>query len=278
MLNSIQVHHRIAIVTLVTTLTCWIVLLVASGLLVRAMAGVILVLLLPGYLLLRLLWPKANEPNFLWRVAMILPISIALVGALLLLVNYFGAYEYASFLGMLALVNVGMALGVFARGGRLAFAGPESSDRHDTLIGRARRYKPSAWHGALVLACVAFAGSIVYAGLTPRSSIGLTEFYALSADGALPLSNSGNNEAELEVRVGITNREGRAADYQLMVLSNTSDNNVALWSGSVTVPDNSVVEKTLSLPVSQDTESLQFLLFLDYPRLYRSLRLHLGSP
>ena len=71
-----------------------IILLFSPGGIVRIFAGIPFVFILPGYLLLLLLWPSNEDLDQLRRTALVIPTSVAVVGILLLIVNYFFSYQF----------------------------------------------------------------------------------------------------------------------------------------------------------------------------------------
>lgn len=80
----------------------------------------------------------------------------------------------------------------------------------------------------LVIAIVTTIGGIIYLAITPKPGDRFTEFYILGTDGkasGYPREVTLGNSAE--VTVGIVNREGQTASYQVNItIDGTEDNKV----------------------------------------------------
>lgn len=269
------------VVLLFIVLICGAVLLVISNPLARILTGIVLAFLLPGYLLLRVLWPLGKELDSLWRLSMILPTSIAVVGALLLLVNYLGVYEYNKVVTLLILIDIALVIGVALRSKKVSSAkrGEWNSQYYD-FMNRVRAYRPSGWHVVLALSFVVLIGSIIYAAWIPKKPLNFTEFYVLTPDGHLPLSFVRPLDSELSLDLVINNHEGRTVDYRVAIMAKTPDTVILLWSGSAATLDGATIEQPVRLELpSQDIEALLLLLFLDdHTEPYRSLRLVFETP
>ena len=244
---------------------------------VRVVSGVLMVFLLPGYLLLGLLWPGSRLEG-LWRLSLTVPASIALVGGLLLILSYFWTYTYERALALVTILNGLLALSGYAR---CRATGPDGALSVDWLS-RGKHllqdYRRRGGHALLTIACLAFLGSVAFAILTPRQVSTLTEFYVLTADGHLPLSPD-ELAGSGTVTYGIHNLEGRSIEYRLVVRAETPESSTEIWSQSVAVPIGATVESTVDLSSKPPgTQAIQLLLFLpDEPDPYRSLRLTLDS-
>jgi uncharacterized membrane protein len=100
--------RTIALLAMVLAVGCATLLLPKS--LFRAGAAVISIFVLPGVFLLRALWPDAKCPSMLWRLAMVVPTSVAIVGVVLLMVNYLATYSYEAVIGLVTILDLGLVV------------------------------------------------------------------------------------------------------------------------------------------------------------------------
>ncbi len=267
-------------ITLVLAVAGGIILLAVPSQLGRTTASVALIFVLPGYLFLKVLWPNREEPDRLWRLTMILPISIALVGVLLLAINYLGTYAYnwtVILLVLLDVILVGLAFWRYQRADALAH---HASGRFLPLVEHVRGYQFRAWHGILAFSFLILVGSIVYAASTLKKASPLSEFYVFTADGSLPMSLNGIDNSDIALKVGIVNHEGKAVDYRVVAMTQVQNTNIELWSDFVRVRDGATREQIVNLPpLPQGAQEVQFLLLVEgNPMPYRSLRIAAKAP
>jgi uncharacterized membrane protein len=209
---------------------------------------------------------------------MVIPLSIALIGGVLLFLSYFWAYTYERTVVMVAILNGLLAVTGYARCRAIGPAGSPSVDWLSQWKNRIHNYRPSGGHALLAFACLVFLGSVAYAILSPKQKPTLTEFYVLTQDGHLPLSPEQIANSST-VTYGIHNLEGRPVEYQILALAETSNGSTELWSQLVTVPVGATLERAIDLSSKPpDTQAIRLLLFLpNIPEPYRSLHLVLNQ-
>jgi len=267
-------------IALVLAVAGGIILLAAPSPLGRTAAGVALIFVLPGYLFLEVLWPNREGPDRLWRLTMILPTSIALVGALLLAINYLGTYDYkwtVILLVLLAVILAGLAFWRYQRADALVH---HAGGRFLPLVEHVWSYQFNVWHGVLAFSCLILIGSIVYSAATLKKASPLSEFYVFTANGNLPILVNEIENSNMALKIGIVNHEEKAVDYRVMVMTQVQNTDIELWSGSVRVPDGATQEEVVNLPpLPQGAQSVQFLLIMQgNPVPYRSLRIAVKAP
>jgi uncharacterized membrane protein len=235
------------------------------------------VFVMPGYFFLETLWPGDSGPDRIWRLILVVPVSIALVGGLLLLVHYSASYDYKYFVALLTLLNAALAVASSLRHKASADSYHHTRDLSSRLDRSLQKYRPGGWHVLLIVAFLVLLGCIAYAIVMPRQLPPLTEFYVLTEDGHLPVSVDSIIGSDFTLKYGIRNHEGKVMEYRLVVLADTAEGSIELWSETVTMPDGSTVEGLVDLSSKPSgTKAFQLLLFLPgEPEPYRSLRLFL---
>ncbi len=260
--NNLAVQLQYSISVLILILISTGCLLIISAPVVRILAGGILILFLPGSLFIRVLFPKNEGLDPIWRYSLILPTSIAIIGAILLLVNYFGVYDYSRLVLIVAILDSCLLLGLFFRRKEV----PETRPITNWLAWSHKEFykRQGLWQVLFVCSILVFLGAVVYAAWVPKKSISYTEFYVLTADRKLPFSMDKASSINSNVILGITNQEGRDIEYQVTAVAELQEAEVILWSGKILVMNGSNIEQLLSLPAySPNTKKLQFYLFLD---------------
>lgn len=241
---------------------------------VRAIPGILMAFLLPGYLLTWLLWPERGQISGVLRLSLIVPGSMLIVGCTLLLLSYCCGYQPERAIRVMALLNVALATCTWLR--------CEAPSSNEVSV-QSRRFASSLaghihafhrWHALSGLAAVVLVGSVAYALLTPRQASSYTEFYLLTADGHLP-SPAGGLETTGSLHWVIRNHEGQPMGYRLLLLAVTPGGTSELRSEFITLADGSALQAAADLSDAPlDTREFLWLLFVaGQPEPTHSLRL-----
>jgi len=192
---------------------------------VRIVLGLPLVLFLPGYALIALLFPRKADLDSIERLALSFGLSIAVVPLIGLGLNYtpFGI-RLSPVLFCLSIVTIALALGAcwrrrsipageeFAVEFRAAFRSlKESFAASETRLDRILSV-------ILVLSILVAIGMVVYVIVTPKQGEKFTEFYILGPGGkADDYPTSLRVGEEGRVIIGIVNHEYATVEYRLEV-------------------------------------------------------------
>ena len=189
-------------------------------------AGILVVLFLPGYGVVAALFPEAGEINWIQRITLSIVVSLALVPLAGLLSNYLpGGIRLGTILAILDAVAIG-AFGVaYVRRQRLPPArrlvlSVEIPTRPWARFTRAERFLVIVLVAVVVLA----SASLAYSATRFQSPPGFTELYLLNASGV-----PGGYPTNLTVDQGasvfivVSNHEHGTRDYRIAVnLTNLS--------------------------------------------------------
>jgi uncharacterized membrane protein len=192
---------------------------------VRIVLGLPLMLFLPGYALIALLFPRKADLDSIERIALSFGLSIAVVPLIGLALNYtpFGI-RLSPVLFCLSVVTIALALGAslrrrsvpageeFAVEFRAAFrALKESFAASETRLDRILSV-------ILVISILVAIGMVVYVIVTPKQGEKFTEFYILGPGGkADDYPTSLRVGEEGRVIIGIVNHEYTTVEYRLEV-------------------------------------------------------------
>jgi uncharacterized membrane protein len=224
----------------------------------RAVAGVIVVALLPGYLLLEFLNTYRPFEPYL-RAVLVVPASLALAIPLLLALDYSGLYHPRVALALLVLLAEALAIAWLGRG-----------RRSHPLVGRLPLPRRSG-SVALLLTILAFLGAVAYAAATPRRVDPLTEFYLVGPDGRLPLVVRGG-DPPATLGVVIANHEGRLVRYRLVVDGSADGLSIPLGAAELALAAGTSWREEWELPAAVPLDAVTFSLFRDGGALlYRQL-------
>ena len=255
----------------ITTLFCSVVLLTVSNHLLRVPAGILLALIIPGYLLLKFIYPNDNGDNYLWRISLFIPSSIALTSVILLGMNYFWVYKFQYSVLILVIVNLMIGFGlVLARfkSRKLSISSSWLMAAYDNLKSLHRNGQKNT--NLLMLASLLFfIGSLIYAIFVPKQTDLMTEFYILSPSRTITNSILVDNK----FKYGVINKEGKDIEYRVVVLTKSATNSKEWWSEIVFVESGETIERDVTPPlIPHGTQEIQILLFLNgESQPYRSL-------
>jgi uncharacterized membrane protein len=249
---------------------------------VRILLGLPLVLFLPGYALIALLFPRKDDLDGIERVALSFGLSIAVVPLTGLALNYtpFGI-RLSPVLFSLSVLTIALALGAVLRRAKLpaearftvefcaafrtlreSFAASETRlDRILTVI--------------LIISIVVAISMVVYVIVTPKQGEKFTEFYILGPGGkATDYPTALQKGEEGTVIIGIVNHEYATVTYELKMQLER----VVVGGEILTLGHNETWERPFTFRPTQvgEDQKLEFLLFLagqNETEPYRSLHL-----
>lgn len=254
----------LALIVISATLLIW-----TTDSLVRLLATGFLTLFLPGYLLVALL---LNTENTIWKLSLLLPASFALVGGILLLVNYSGTYDYPLVIWLIAGTDVCLLIAIRLRRVNLGvFLG-------SVWIGKLKLVfeESNLWKKLFYLSVAIFVGSIVYAAIVPKQTYFFTQFYVLTADKKIPFAIDRQELENSGLTVGVSNHEGRDGLYTVFV--KIGEQTIGI-SPIIALKAGEVWEQPVSfvLPEAGDDQAVDLVLERDGSASpYRTLRLWLN--
>ena len=259
-------RRTLAFVLMALSLASGVLLLLNAWPPLRMGAGIFQIILLPGYALLTVLFPPRRRLAPVWRWSLIVPASLAVVGLLLLITNYFFAYEYGAVVGCLTIVNL-----------VLLMLGARRASQTDWIstIPAARRFRLRQGHVAVVLAGAFLIAATVFALSNPKRIQHTTEFYVLNVDRTLPTAVHVPVSGPLRLIVGVVNRETQTASYTVAVYDATQK---LYESPPVVINSGDAYEKTIEVPIpaTASDEILQLQLTWE-GRLYRQVEVALAE-
>ena len=256
--------------------------------------GIVLVLFVPGYVVVALLFPSNPEIGWIERIVLSSSVSVSVVPLLGLLQSFTPwGIGFASVAGLLALFVLGVGYVAYWRRMRLPA---------DKRLAATLNLELAAWQEYPVLdkvltitltaSIVVVAGTLAYVVTTPRPQERFTEFYLLGPGGNASVypTNLTVNETG-GVIIGVVNHEVAIANYTVRIdlvgvrlvynatsgFNETVEVNRTTWSTfNVTLADGRNWTRPYTFRIS-DTGlwKVQFLLFKggDTASVYRELHL-----
>lgn len=210
------------------TLTCipFVLLPPLNAMPVRVVLGLPLVLFLPGYALIALLFPRKTDLDSIERIALSFGLSIAVVPLIGLGLNYtpFGI-RLSPVLFSLAVVTIALAVGAALRRRRVPAGEAFAVEFRATLKTLTDSFAASETRldrilsVILLISILVAIGMVVYVIVTPKQGEKFTEFYILGPGGKAddyPTTLQVGEEGR--VIIGIVNREYAMVEYRLEVL------------------------------------------------------------
>jgi uncharacterized membrane protein len=274
------------VVGLVILTDIFVFIPVLSESFIRTVLGLPLILFLPGYALVTLLFPTKQGLEGIERAALSVGMSVAIVPLIGLVLNNtsFGIRE----MPLLASLSVFIFLtcaAAYVRRRQLpedkAFTVSFRDSVHSLLVevlGKPESSTEKTLRVFLIISILSLIGAAAYVTITPHEQEPFTEFYILGSDGKANNYTTEYVKGESgTVIIGVTNHEHRTVDYTLDVrLENKS---LALPENlrHIQLEDNTTLEEPLEITPSIEGKNmeLQFLLFNDIEKEvpYEDLRL-----
>jgi uncharacterized membrane protein len=245
--------------------------------LLRVPLGLVAVLFAPGYALVAALFPRRDDLDGVARAALSFGLSVAVLPVIALVLNALTwgirPWPIALSLSLWILLLCSTALW---RRRALASSGPvympPAIDGLGWWRGLSSRVRAYYIIGGLALAAVLIAGTVAL--LLPDPTARTTEFYVLGPKGIA--ENYPREVApgqEMQVQLGISNREGTRARYRVEV---RAEGQLLAQLGPIALEDGATWEAALRYALARagDDQRIDILLFYnDHPTPYRQLRL-----
>lgn len=246
---------------------------------IRSILGLLLVLFLPGYALIALLFPKKDDLDTIERLALSFGLSIAITPLVGLILNYtpYGI-RLDPILVSLTGVTVVLCLFAFLRRRRIPEDNRFLVDFGGFFMGITEIFQGESKTGkilsVILIICIILAiFSTVYIIIKPKEGENFTEFYILGPNGKAsdyPTNLTTNQEGK--VIIGIVNHENNQTSYRLVV---TSNNSVVLEQ-TVKLENGEKIEIPFNFTAGDPGDKkMEFLLYKlpDTNNIYRSLHL-----
>jgi uncharacterized membrane protein len=241
--------------------------------LLRAGAGLLLCLFLPGYALGVVLYPNAASLRGVPRIALSFGLSLVVTPLVTMAVNStpwgITLPSLALSLGTFTLISI---VGAHYRRQRIPSAERPTytflSKRDESFFARSfvsqSRFNKTLSVLLVSLIVVAAVGLIVDGTNTSNLSQNYTQLYILDASGGTtdyPLHYTlGEQQA---IIVGITNHESKSVQYNLVLIQNGSSGSEQLYSQSISLADNTTWQNVINIkPTATGEFKMEFLLFM----------------
>jgi uncharacterized membrane protein len=244
-----------------------------SGTIIRPVIEIVILLFVPGYCLLAVLFPRKADLSGFERVALSFGLSIAIVPLLaygLDLTSWGLTMQSVATVIILFIV----ASTAFAYTRRHAIPAHERfSVRFEPALVLPRTLLPrtdNRFHLALVIlltvSALFSASALAYALITPGPQETYTEFYLLGPGGQLQDYPTTFVLGQAKpVTVGVANHENRDINYTLVVKLTDNQTSSTLYTGNMAVASGQTVQKTIDLKPDRSGRNMraEFLLYRD---------------
>lgn len=255
-----------------------IILMSSSIPFMRILAGIPFIFFLPGILFLIVLWPLNRGIEPIRRIAFIIPSSVAIVGILLLVVNYFFVYQFEYVVVALGLLEIILAVAAVLRSPNkfpLRFYLSKTTNFLRSIILRTWKTVDIAQGVSILIFC----GSLTYAFIAPRQQRELTEFYLLDPSSYLENQPYDLDQSEpIRVAAVVHSLESGIHEYRIEVWAHNSpgdgERNLIHSFERFSLDEGEEFKKSLSwfMPRVGNNQSAEILLYIDNkPEPYRSL-------
>ena len=218
-----------------------LLLSVVAAPIIRIPVGLFTAVLLPGYLILRFVYPIVDADKRIWLLGLMVPTGTAFTGSVLLALNYFWRYSIGTAVLILVVFNLIAVSGLIwintrQRKNRRLFSWILALD--DRMSKRANSCKPAQSLIFIALPALFLLAAVLYAMNTPRQTLPLTEFYILSPERTI----TGPVIQDNQLKYGVINREGQEVEYRIVVYAKSSLMSEELWSESFILKDGEAIE------------------------------------
>lgn len=274
------------VVGLVILTDIFVLIPVLSESFIRTVLGLPMILFLPGYSLVALLFPTKTALEGIERAALSVGTSIAIVPLMGLVLNNtsFGIREIP-LLVSLSVLTILLCAAAYVRRKQLpeekAFEISFKASARSLLVevlGTPESPMEKILMAFLAISILALAGSVAYVAILPHEQEPFTEFYILGPEGIADNYTTEYVQGESgTVIIGITNHEHRTVDYTMDVRLENKSLPLPENLKHIQLEDNMTLEKPLEITptVEGNNMELQFLLFNETEKdvSYRNLRL-----
>jgi len=239
---------------------------------VRIILGLPLVLFLPGYSLIAVLFPRKGDLDAIERIALSFGLSIALVPLLGLALNYtpFGI-RLTPILIVLSVFTVSLALGAYVRRNTIHEENRFAVDLGIFFKSMKKSFKATdtkidrVLTVVLIISIVLAISMTAYVIITPKEGEKFTEFYILGPNGtASDYPTELKVGEEGEVIIGVVNHEYANVSYRLEVKLNGE----VIGEKSIELKDNETWERPFTFRAKKEGahQKLEFLLYKNHFR------------
>lgn len=274
------------VVGLVILTDIFVFIPVLSESFIRTVLGLPLMLFLPGYALVALLFPAKSGLEGIERAALSVGISVAIVPIIGLVLNNtsFGIREMPLLASLSVFIIVACAA-AYVRRRQLpedkAFGVSFKDSARSLLIevmGKTESSTEKILRVFLAISILALIGTIAYLAIVPHEQDPFTEFYILGPDGKADNYTTEYIQGESgTVIIGVANHEHRAVNYTMDVRLENKSLALPEKLRHIQLDDNTTLEEPLEITPSIKGKNLelQFLLFNDTNKEtpYEDLRL-----
>ena len=242
---------------------------------VRIILGFSLVIFLPGYSLIAMLFPRKNDLGWIERTTLSFGLSIAIVPLLGVALNYtpFGI-RLSPILLILSTFTISLSIIAWIR--RLKLPVEERFKIPFESLLKVNLGQSALDKGlsiVLIASIIVSCATLIYVVVTPKTGERFSEFYLLGSNGLAadyPTELMGGVEGELII--GIVNHEYENVTYLLEVTFNGS----LIYEEQISLIENEMWESPFTFKAIEkgENQKLEFLLYKDRQReAYRTLHL-----
>jgi uncharacterized membrane protein len=249
---------------------------------IRSILGLFLIVFLPGYALIALLFPKKNDLNILERMTFTVILSVVITALIGMILNYSPwGIRIGSLLLTLAGVTVVLCAAAFWRRNQV----PDEDYLqynfgrffNNIKTGFSRETKTGKYLSIILAISIILAlSSTAYVLAKPKENDSYTQFYVLGPDGKInnyPTSVLSGQQGNLII--GIVNHENKPESYHLLV---TSDGSVQI-DEVLTLNDKQKMEIPFNFTAGDPGQrKMEFILYKlpDNNNAYRNLYIWLN--
>ncbi len=256
----------------------------------RPILGLILVLFIPGYAIMAMLFPGRSGANGFERGILSFAFSVVLTALIGFGLNYTPVgIRFGSIAACMAVVIVGCILIANKKRHELPEDERFSLDGYTIYRGIARYISPDVYRNGggfsnkalnviIVVVILLSVGAIAYAVVLPKQGETLTEFYLLGPDGIAghyPANIVLGNDTQ--VIVGTVNHEHKNVTYEMVLSLNGTEKDNWRKTDQFTLADNETMEKIVDIQPNATGTNVkwQFLLYKDgdFSTPYKELHL-----
>lgn len=274
------------VVGLVILMDIFVLIPVLSESFIRTVLGLPLIIFLPGYALVAVLFPAKTGLEGIERAALSVGMSIAVVPLIGLVLNNtsFGIREVPLLVSLSAFTVLACAV-AYIRRKQLpedkTFGVSFRASARSLLVevlGKPESSTEKVLRVFLAISMLVLIGSGAYAAMVPYKQEPFTEFYILGPEGMADNYTTKYIKGESgTVIIGIANHEHRTVNYTMDVRLENKSLPLPENLKHIQLDDNTTFEEPLEITPSFEGENmeLQFLLFNDTEKdtPYRDLRL-----
>jgi uncharacterized membrane protein len=245
---------------------------ILSGSFIRTALGLPLVLFLPGYALIAMLFPEKGGLEGMERIALSVAMSVAVVPLIGLALNYTpGGIRGTSLLASLSAFILLTSALAYARRRQLpsdrVFEVPLKVSAFTLIagvLGKTESKTEKTLRIILALSVLALIGTGAYITLVPHEREPFTEFYILGPDGMANNYTTDYIQGETGTYIiGITNKEYRTMNYTMEVRLENESLPLPENLQYIRLAHNTTLEEPLEITPSIEGKNMQleFLLF-----------------